>query len=133
MHSQTKQADEAVQQVGIELDELVSGQYDHYDDKPVRRRSRPRWLTPLVLLIATLLSMTWAGISAWSPMDLLGNAYERGSLFEVRRHVLANWYPGLLFAVSLTIILGAHELGHYFGDSHLPNSVELAHIHSVSH
>ena len=28
--------------------------------------------------------------------------------------MLANWLPGLLFSVSLTVILGAHELGHYF-------------------
>ncbi len=117
MYPQTKQADraeEAIRKLGIELDDFAADNLDRFNHEQALRQSRPRWLVPFLLLIATLLSMTWAGIAAWSPMDLLGQAYERGSLFEVRRHILANWYPGLLFAVSLTIILGAHELGHYF-------------------
>jgi membrane-associated protease RseP (regulator of RpoE activity) len=58
--------------------------------------------------------MTWAGIVAWSPVYVITEAYNNQSLFDVRRHILANWMSGLLFSVSLTIILGAHELGHYF-------------------
>ena len=120
MHLQTKQADraeESIRNLDMEIDDLISDNlaHDNEEDRdPQRSPARPRWLVPFLLLVATLVSMSWAGIAAWSPMDLLGNAYERGSLFEVRRHILANWYPGLLFAVSLTIILGAHELGHYF-------------------
>ncbi len=114
MQSESKQADgsEKVQlDLGLEHDEFEP---EDMERARVRHRARPRWLVPLLLLLATLISMTWAGIAAWSPMGLLGNAYDSGSLFEVRRHVLANWIPGLLFSVSLTIILGAHELGHYF-------------------
>lgn len=107
----TDVAEEALRNLGLELDEIVSN--DTYD-VPIGREQRPRWFIPLLLLLATLISMTWAGIAAWSPMSLLENAFYSGSLFEVRRHVLANWLPGLLFSVSLTIILGAHELGHYF-------------------
>ncbi len=114
MPSQSKREQElgeASSNLGFELGELVN---DAPETVSSRRRVRPRWLVPLLLLIATLVSMTWAGIAAWLPMDLLENAYHRGSLFEVRRHVLANWLPGMLFSVSLAIILGAHELGHYF-------------------
>jgi membrane-associated protease RseP (regulator of RpoE activity) len=97
MHSSNQQADgaeDAVRDLGLELDEFVVDGEDLENEEPQRRRSRPRWLVPLILLVATLVSMSWAGIAAW--------------------HILANWYPGMLFAVSLTVILGAHELGHYF-------------------
>ncbi len=138
MHSQTKQANESnapnesndsneldpsnasIRNLGGKLDELdpfdafVADEKEPFEFRDLPREPRPRWLVPLLLLVATLLSMTWAGISAWSPMHLIGQAFERGSLFDLRRHILANWYPGMLFAVSLTIILGAHELGHYF-------------------
>ena len=107
---QADAADEALSNLGLELDEIVSDDYI----EPKSQEARSRWFVPLMLLLATLLSMTWAGIAAWSPMNLIENAFNSGSLFEVRRHVLANWLPGLLFSVSLTIILGAHELGHYF-------------------
>jgi membrane-associated protease RseP (regulator of RpoE activity) len=72
-----------------------------------------RWSIPVLLLIATIVSMTWAGLTVWSPVEILETAYRQGSLFEVRRSILANWIPGLLFSLSLTAILGAHELGHY--------------------
>lgn len=72
-----------------------------------------RWKLPILLLIASIFSMTWAGLTMWSPVESLETAYNQGSLFEVRRAVLANWIPGLLFSLSLTAILGAHELGHY--------------------
>lgn len=104
-------AERALSDLGLELDESVM---DGEREQVRPRKGRPRWLVPTLLLLATLLSMTWAGIAAWSPADLIGNAYASNSLFEVRRHVLANWIPGLVFSISLTVILGAHELGHYF-------------------
>ena len=112
MQSRIKRANEvesAFTNLGLELDEFVVGDTS---DRPVRRR--PSWLVPLLLLVATLISMTWAGIAAWVPGHLLEIAFQRGSLLEVRRQVLANWLPGLLFSFSLAVILGAHELGHYF-------------------
>ncbi|MFN7733711.1 MAG: site-2 protease family protein [Pirellula sp.] len=72
-----------------------------------------RWRLPLILLIASIVSMTWAGLTVWSPVEILEKAFQSGSLFEVRRSVLANWIPGLIFSISLTVILGSHELGHY--------------------
>ncbi len=79
-----------------------------------QRPRRPFWLVPSILLITSLISMAWAGVVAWAPASVLMEAAEAHSLFEVRRHILANWIPGLQFALSLTAILGAHELGHYF-------------------
>ena len=105
-------AEEALAALGLNLDEYVVNEIEE-PKKPVLRR-RPSWVIPSLLLVATLLSMTWAGIAAWSPVYLMEHAYGSGSLFEVRRHILANWFPGLVFSISLTVILGAHELGHYF-------------------
>ena len=80
--------------------------------EPIKRR-RPVWLIPSVLLVSTIVSMAWAGIVAWAPFEILAQASDQQSLFVVRQHVLANWASGLLFSISLAIILGAHELGHY--------------------
>lgn len=95
--------------------------------QPQSRGRRPPWLIPSILFIATLLSMAWAGITAWSPLYLLELSYNNQSLFELRRHVLANWLPGILFSVSLTVILGAHELGHYFASKlyHIKSSLPI--------
>ena len=76
------------------------------------RRRRP-WTMPMFLLIATIVSMTWAGITAWNPMNVWEQAAYEGSMFTIRKHVLANWSGGLVFSLSLAVILGAHELGHY--------------------
>lgn len=72
-----------------------------------------RWKLPILLLIASILSMTWAGLTMWSPVEAIEAAVFDGSLFEVRRSILSNWFPGLIFSLALTAILGAHELGHY--------------------
>lgn len=80
----------------------------------IPHRRRPVWVLPTILLVASLISMAWAGIVAWVPLPILLQASEEGSLFLVRQHVLANWVSGLQFAFSLVAILGAHELGHYF-------------------
>jgi membrane-associated protease RseP (regulator of RpoE activity) len=95
--------------------EQEAGAEQETDSEAVpERKGRPRWVVPTFLLVTTILSMTWAGMTAWNPMNVWGQAYEFSSLFIVRQHVLANWYGGLVFAFSLALILGAHELGHYF-------------------
>ncbi len=55
-----------------------------------RRRNLPKLLVP-ILLFATFITTTYAGYLWW------GNSL----------------YDGLLFSISLLIILGLHELGHY--------------------
>lgn len=77
--------------------------------EPLRRR-RPVWVVPTILLVTTVISMAWAGIVAWAPFEILAQAVQQESLFVVRQHVLANWVSGLIFSVSLAVILGAHEL-----------------------
>ncbi|XZE18581.1 site-2 protease family protein [Pirellulaceae bacterium SH449] len=80
---------------------------------PPLRRPR-RWTMPIFLFVATMVSMTWAGIAAWNPMNVWELSLYEGSMFTIRQHVLANWESGLVFSLSLAAILGAHELGHYF-------------------
>lgn len=65
--------------------------------EPVQKKSRP-WLN-LVLFLATLATTIWAG-AAHQGIDLL----EEPGQFTA----------GLPYAVALMLILGAHELGHYF-------------------
>lgn len=64
---------------------------------PVQTRSRA-WLNG-VLLLATLATTTWAG-AAHQGIDVL----EQPGRFTA----------GLPYALALMLILGAHELGHYF-------------------
>ena len=49
-----------------------------------------RWKLPIFLLIASVLSMTWAGLTMWSPVEAIEAAVYDGSLFDVRRSILAN-------------------------------------------
>ncbi len=70
--------------------------------------SRP-WLN-LVLLLATLATTTWAG-AAHAGVNLLANPGQ----FAV----------GLPYALALLLILGAHELGHYFTARHHGIAVSL--------
>jgi membrane-associated protease RseP (regulator of RpoE activity) len=114
MGEQSKLADRAEQTLaafGLEFETIAAAEPEL---PPQTIPRRPRWLVPTILLVATLISMTWAGIVAWSPVYILTEAFNTQSMFEVRRHVLSNWVSGIMFSVSLTIILGAHELGHYF-------------------
>ena len=106
-------ADKALEALRFRLD--AQPDYAEVDISVPSKPNRwfQRWRLPILLLIASILSMTWAGLTVWSPVEILETAYNQGSLFEVRRSVLANWIPGLLFSLSLTAILGSHELGHY--------------------
>jgi hypothetical protein len=60
---------------------------------------RTRWGIHLLLFVATLLTTTWAG-ALQSGVNLL--------------HDPARFAVGLPYSLALMLILGAHELGHYF-------------------
>src|SRR5690606_2416616 len=67
------------------------------DAFPVQRRDRP-WLNAL-LLVATLVTTTWVG-AALQGINLTADP--------------GRFTAGMPYAFSLMLILGAHELGHYF-------------------
>ena len=71
-----------------------------------------RWQIPLLLFVLTILSTFFVGVTAWSPLNVLGEAWS-GSGLALRRCFLANWDTGLIFSLSLIGILLAHEMGHY--------------------
>lgn len=62
---------------------------------------RPVWVNVL-LLILTILSLMWIGTT-------IGGEFEAGETLT-----LGILLKGLPYAISLLLILGAHELGHYF-------------------
>jgi membrane-associated protease RseP (regulator of RpoE activity) len=64
---------------------------------------RSRWIINLLLFIATVLSTLYVGA-----------AYELGRLDLSPRE----WLTGWPFALSILLILGAHEMGHYFAARH---------------
>ena len=64
-----------------------------------RAAERPRWAIHWLLFIATLATTTWAG-ALHAGVNLL----QHPGLFTV----------GLPYSLGLLLILGAHELGHYF-------------------
>lgn len=67
-------------------------------EQPVRAAST-RWGIHLLLFVATLLTTTWAG-ALQSGVNLL--------------HEPGRFAVGLPYSLALMLILGAHELGHYF-------------------
>lgn len=84
---------------------------DQEEDSPVSLIALPvvfdhpasRWIVNLVLFLATILSTLFAGAT-----------YETQSLELALRHIWLGW-P---FALSILLILGAHEMGHYFAARH---------------
>lgn len=67
----------------------------------VFNQQRPKWGINLVLLIATIFSTMYVGA--------LGEVSDGNSMTA-----LTHIWLGLPFSLSLMVILGAHELGHYF-------------------
>lgn len=64
-----------------------------------RASGRPNWALHWLLFAATLVTTTWAGA-----LNAGVNLFEQPARFAV----------GLPYSLGLLLILGAHELGHYF-------------------
>ena len=81
------------------------------------RPSNP-WIN-LILFILTLVSMIFAGFlySYHGP--------ELSSFQDIMRTFFAEWTSGLVFALSLLAILGAHEFGHYLAGRYHHTHVTL--------
>lgn len=65
----------------------------------IRPTDRPNWILHWLLFLATVGTTTWAGA-----LNAGVNLLQQPSRFEV----------GLPYSLGLLLILGAHELGHYF-------------------
>jgi Zn-dependent protease len=84
---------------------LLEGEEDHVRvmllalPEPGPRRDRPRWGLHWLLFAATVATTTWAGA-----LDAGVNLLREPGRFAV----------GLPYSLGLLLILGAHELGHYF-------------------
>lgn len=77
-----------------------------------RADPKPRaWWPNLLLLVATLFSVLLVG------MEIALNELASRNIFEAQRiaqNGLAEIWRGLPYALSIMLILGGHELGHYF-------------------
>lgn len=68
------------------------------------------WVINLLLFLATVLSTLLVGAT----YELGETAEPAASAAEFYRDVLGNLHLGLPFSLAIVLILGAHELGHYF-------------------
>jgi membrane-associated protease RseP (regulator of RpoE activity) len=75
------------------------------------------WWPNVLLFIATVLSVLFVGASLW--------VTEAGNNNPQIEDILQNLLSGWPYAVSLLLILGAHELGHYFAARHHKLAVTL--------
>lgn len=77
-----------------------------------RPRTSERWVLHVALLVATLLTTSYAGAilaGTLQPGDLLGLFAQ----FAPSRDALRQWTAGLTFSLPLIAILLSHEMGHY--------------------
>lgn len=90
--------------------------------KPARKKKRSIWIN-IVLLAATVLTTTIAGSLQW--------VYIRDVSWETMFFPGYLWEGFIFFSVPLLLILGIHEMGHYFVskkhhvDSSLPYFIPL--------
>ncbi|MDJ0755554.1 MAG: site-2 protease family protein [Ardenticatenaceae bacterium] len=70
-----------------------------------------RWIVPLLLFIGTILTTLLAGAMSDETLGLLA---EQAAESELTWLLITNLWRGWPFCVSILLILGAHELGHYF-------------------
>lgn len=87
----------------------------------VRPGKRPWWPNAL-LFVATLLSLLFMGtLIAAAEMELSNPVLAE----QIANDIAPNLWRGLPYAISLLLILGAHELGHYFAARHHKLAVTL--------
>jgi membrane-associated protease RseP (regulator of RpoE activity) len=79
---------------------------------PLPKRGKGRSKVNLILLIATIFTTVWAGSLLW--MMRAEEMSSIGDLFLVLIDIPTVLMGGLTFAFPLLLILGTHELGHYF-------------------
>jgi membrane-associated protease RseP (regulator of RpoE activity) len=91
----------------------------------MRGRVQPRkrgWVMPLVLFLITFFSLLQVGTGiAVSELDIADPSLSD----ETLRSYTTELWRGLPYAISLLLILGAHELGHYFAARYHKISVSL--------
>ncbi len=90
-------------------DEPAPAKIDFATDYEPKRR----WGWPLFLLILTLISTFWAGVTTWAPEAAIEQSFLQGSAINIRQSFIANWQTGLVFSAALIGILLAHEMGHF--------------------
>ena len=84
-----------------------------------RRQSSRRVRLPLVLFLATCVSVFWAGATHWLPTHYLGGggySSSSGALINsvaIRHVLLTQWPNGLTYMACMLGILFTHEMGHF--------------------
>lgn len=83
---------------------------------PLPKRKPANITTNIILLVLTLFTTIWAGAMLWE--ERTGNMRSFGDLLKVLIDPVDLGMGALTFALPLLLILGTHELGHYFTSRH---------------
>jgi len=80
------------------------------DSPSTRLRPTRRFRLPLMLFLATCLSVFWAGSTHWLPTYyMIGSS----SPLSIRHALLTQWSNGLIYMACMLGILFTHEMGHF--------------------
>lgn len=82
-----------------------NGEHAIYIIKKTERKKKPIWIN-IVLLIATIFTTTLAGSFQWVSIDNIGLLDMLSPYYVLKGFVF--------FSIPLLLILGIHEMGHYF-------------------